>query len=107
MAKKEQTHKKHSNKKPPRIHVQFKGGDRDGQVTKIEWNTAQDLITKGGAIAISRTLYRAAKAGVNIRSLKGEDRQNDALIKEKLYAQKKKDLDRQKKKKAARAKLNG
>lgn len=92
-------------KKAVQIAVQFVGGGRDGQVSRIEWNEAQSLIDAGKAISISRSLYKAAKSGINIRSIKGDDRRNDAFIKEKLNAQRSKDIERQKKKESARQKV--
>lgn len=94
-----------STKKPHRITVQFKSGTRDGQTAKLPWSEAQELIDSGKAIAISQNLFRAARLGVDIRKIKGNDRRNDSLIKELMKKQRSEDESRQKKKDAARAKV--
>ena len=93
------------SKNPHRITVQFIGGGRDAQVTKLGWDEAQELIDAGKAISVSRTLYKAAKMGINIRSIQGDDRRNDAFIREKINGQRAKDVARQKKKESARQKV--
>ena len=92
-------------KKSDQITVQFVGGNRDGQVSRIDWSEAQNLIDTGKAISISRSLYKAAKFGIDIRSIRGEDRRNDALIKGKINDQRSKNTERQKKKESARQKI--
>lgn len=98
--------KARQNKNPHRITVQFVGGSHDAQITKLEWGEAQELIDAGRAISISRNLHKAAKLGIDIRLIKGDDRRNDTFIKEKINAQRSKDTERQKKKEKAREKVH-
>jgi hypothetical protein len=85
-------------KKPHRVHVQHS----DGKVALIPWDKADDLVSKERAIFISNTLFKAAKAGINIQNIKGKDRQNDRVLKERILER----LSKQATKKAAKEKAS-
>ena len=45
------------------VNIQHK----DGQVSRIPWIQAEDLVQTGSAKFISNTLFKAAKAGVKVK----------------------------------------
>ena len=59
-----------------------------------------------GAGSVEKVGEEAAKLGIDIRSIRGNDRRNDTFIKEKINAQRSKDVQRQKKKEKAREKVH-
>lgn len=53
----------------------------DGSVAEVAWDEAYSLNERGKANFLSRTLFKAAKAGLDIKKLKGK---TDAQIKEMI-----------------------
>jgi hypothetical protein len=80
-------------KKPQRVHVQY----RDGKVGYIPWKNAYDLEKTNKAIFISNTLYKAAKAGIDITRIKGKDRSDDVAIKQRIKERLQKQEEQRKK----------
>jgi len=71
-------------RKPQMVNVQYVGGKRDGQVARIPDKQARMLSEKGGqCIFLSNSLFKAAKAGINIRRnfQTQTERRDDANIK--------------------------
>lgn len=70
------------NRKPYRVHVVRS----DNSVARLPWTEAYELYSKGKAQFLSNTLFKAAKAGLDIKKLRG---QPDRAIKDQIKARRK------------------
>lgn len=61
------------------INIQFTEGGRKGQVAFTAWPEAQDHINKGQARAVSNTMVRAHKLGIDISNFKSGQKSERAL----------------------------
>lgn len=69
-----------NQKKPLSVRIQR----NDGSVAEVAWDEAFSLNQRGKAAFISRTLFKAAQAGLDIKKLKGKtDAEVKAMIKAK------------------------